>query len=186
MLKSKSSDKASEKIYILSENGVISGLKERQYVHENSILHSVVQCWVMNEDENVLIQRRAPTKDKSAGKWDVSFGGHCTEINNIDNILIDNVIKEGKEELGLDICSQDLIKLGEARYNSQENKNREIIGVFLLKVGNNQKFIFADGEVTEVRWIKPKDLHDNIKTNSEEYANRLVAIAILLEYLENA
>ena len=111
-----------EKIYTLNENGDISNLEDRQLVHNNGILHYAIQCWVMNEDGKILIQRRSATKEKSAGKWDVSFGGHCTETNDQKNILIDNVIKEGDEELGLQIKKNDIIKLGEFRYTSQENK----------------------------------------------------------------
>ena len=132
----------SEKIYVLDENGSILGLQDRQYVHEHGILHSAVQCWIMNSEGKVLIQRRAATKDKSAGKWDVSFGGHCVESDDTNDILIYNVIKEGKEGLGLTINPQNVIKLGEVRYTSQENKNNELLGIFLIKVNNNQKFVF--------------------------------------------
>ncbi|MBQ8481923.1 MAG: NUDIX domain-containing protein [Alphaproteobacteria bacterium] len=169
----------SEDIYVLNENGSICGLKDRQYVHNNGTLHSAVQCWVMNNNGEILIQRRAATKDKSAGKWDVSFGGHCVKTNNTKNILIDNVIKEGKEELGLDIKAQDIIKLGEVRYTSQEYKNKELLGIFLIRVDNTQKFIFEDGEVSEIRWIKPDTLYDNILKNPKEYANRIGAITLL-------
>lgn len=145
------------------------------------MLHSAVQCWVMNEQGKVLIQRRAATKDKSAGKWDVSFGGHCTET--LDNdILLANVIKEGKEELGLSIHSDDIIKLGEVRYSSQENKNKELLGIFLIKVANNQDFVFEDGEVSEVKWIAPDELYSQILNNPKEYANRLGAISLLQFY----
>ena len=83
------------------------------------------------EKGEVLIQRRAATKDKSAGKWDVSFGGHCAGVENEKDILIENVIKEGKEELGLSLSPEDIIKLGEVRYTSQENKNQIKINTFL-------------------------------------------------------
>ena len=126
-----------EHIYILNENGTYCGLQNRQYVHDNGILHPTVQCWIINKNGDVLIQRRAATKDHSAEKWDVSFGGHCTEVSNANDILVSNVIKEGKEELGLDINPQDIIKLGEVRYTSQKGKNREIIGVFLININDN-------------------------------------------------
>ncbi len=171
-----------EDIYVLNENGEICGLKDRQYVHNNGILHSAVQCWVMNGQGEILIQRRAAIKDKSAGKWDVSFGGHCVKTENSENILIANVIKEGKEELGLNIKAQDIIKLGEVRYISQENKNRELLGIFLVKVEDNQKFIFEDGEVSEVVWIKPDTLYNNIIQNPKDYANRIGAITLLRLY----
>ena len=136
----------------------------------------------MNGQGEILIQRRAATKDKSAGKWDVSFGGHCVKTENSENILIANVIKEGKEELGLNIKAQDIIKLGEVRYISQENKNRELLGIFLVKVDDNQKFIFEDGEVSEVVWIKPDTLYNNIIQNPNDYANRIGAITLLRLY----
>lgn len=172
----------SEKIYTLDENGNINGLQYRQYVHDNGILHSTVQCWIMNNNGEVLIQRRAASKDKSAGKWDVSFGGHCTKTTNNSDILINNIIKEGKEELGLEISPDKIIKLGEVRYTSQENKNREIIAIFLIHVSNNQKFIFEDGEVSEVRWINPELLYNNILQNPNDYANRLAAVTLLKFY----
>lgn len=172
----------SEEIYILDENGNFCGLKDRLEVHRNGILHSAVQCWVMNTAGQVLIQRRAATKDKSAGKWDVSFGGHCVKTDYDDNILIANVIKEGKEELGLDILPQEIIKLGEVRYISQENKNREILGIFLLMVNDDQKFTFNDGEVSEVMWISPDCLYNNIIQKPKDYANRLGALTLLNFY----
>jgi len=170
----------SEKIYTLNEAGNICGLKDRQYVHENGILHSAVQCWIMNEKKEILIQRRAATKDTSAGKWDVSFGGHCVKTDNPNHLLIDNVIKEGKEELGLTIDHQKVIKLGEIRYVSQGGKNKELLGVFLIKVANDQNFVFEDGEVSEVMWIKPEELYNNIIQKQKEFANRLGAITLLL------
>ena len=93
-----------------------------------------------------------------------------------------NVIKEGKEELGLSIHSDDIIKLGEVRYRSQENKNKELLGIFLIKVANNQDFVFEDGEVSEVKWIAPDELYSQILNNPKEYANRLGAISLLQFY----
>lgn len=171
-----------ENVYVLNENGSIKGLQNRQDVHTVGMLHSSVQCWVMNDEGMILIQRRATTKDKSAGKWDVSFGGHCTETVNQD-VLLANVIKEGKEELGLTIKPNDIVKLGEVRYTSQKNKNKELLGIFLIKVANNQEFVFEDGEVSEVKWIEPNDLYNQIKNNPSEYANRLGAISLLKFYI---
>ncbi len=171
-----------EKIYILNENGRFCGLRDRGEVHNQGILHSAVQCWIMNSKGEVLVQRRAATKDKSAGKWDVSFGGHCVKADKDEDILLANVIKEGKEELGLKIKADDVIKLGEVRYTSQENKNKELLGVFLIRVADNQKFVFEDGEVSEVKWMRPEDLRKNIQDKSKEYANRLGAVSLLQCY----
>ena len=171
-----------EKIYILNENGSVKGLEFRDIVHEKGLLHSAVQCWIMNNNGEVLVQRRAAAKDKSAGKWDVSFGGHCAETAEKDFITA-NVIKEAKEELGIRVTAEMLIKLGEIRYTSQQAKNKELLSVFLIKSGNFSHFVFNDGEVSEVKWIKLDELYSNIQSNPQEYANRLGAILLLKSYL---
>ena len=170
-----------EKIYTLNEDGTVNGTEFRDIVHEKGILHSAVQCWIMNKNGEVLIQRRAATKDKSAGKWDVSFGGHCAETPEKDFIKA-NVIKEAKEELGITISPDMLIKLGEVRYISQQRKNKELLSIFVIKSNNFRDFKFTDGEVSEVKWIEIDELYNNIINNPQEYANRLGAISLLKFY----
>lgn len=172
-----------EQIYTLSENGIIQNLTNRSEVHQKGILHLAVQCWIINEAGEILIQRRSLAKDKSAGKWDVSFGGHCSHTTQT-NIQIANLIKEGNEELGLQISEQDLIKLGEIRYTSQQNKNKELLGVYLLKIKNNQQFIFKDKEVMDVMRININTLYNNMSNNPKNYANRLNSLILLKNYIK--
>ena len=167
----------SENVCILKENGTVKGFMDRKQVHNQGILHSAIQCWLINSKGEVLIQRRAQTKEQSAGKWDVSFGGHCVQCKNKD-ILLNNLIKEAQEELGLVVNTNEVIKLGEVRYVSQQGKNKELLAVFLIHVPDNQTFTFCDGEVCEVQWIKPQVLRQKIIENPQKYANRLPALTL--------
>ena len=171
-----------EKVYVLNEKGEVLGLQDRQEVHKNGTFHVGVQCWLMNSKGQILIQRRSAKKEYSPGKWDVSFGGHCTQTDNKD-IYIGNLIKEGNEELGLSIDASKIIKLGEARYTSQGGKNRELLVVYLTTVPDNQKFVFKDGEVSDVKWTTIEEFKKNIIEKPAEYANRMIAVA-LLEFYE--
>ena len=143
-----------EQVYILNEKGEVIGLEDRPKVHENGTLHAGVQCWLMNSRGQILIQRRSATKAQSANKWDVSFGGHCTQTDNPHGIYVGNLIKEGSEELGWTIDVDKIEKLGEARYTSQSGKNREVLAVYLTIVPDNQQFVFRDGEVSDVKWTQ--------------------------------
>ncbi|MBR4932361.1 MAG: hypothetical protein IKZ02_04970 [Alphaproteobacteria bacterium] len=59
--------------------------------------------------------------------------------------MIENVIKEGLEELGL-ICSEkDIIYFESSRYILMNGNNRELLNVFLIHVPNEQVFTFYDG-----------------------------------------
>ncbi len=174
-----------EPLYVINENGTVLGLTDRNIVHQKGLLHLAVQCWVMNEKGEVLIQRRSATKDKSAGKWDVSFGGHCTAVSDTTAIFSANVIKEGQEELGLTLTTDDIVKLGEVRYTSQNNNNRELLGVFLVNCTRQTNFSFTDGEVCDVKWVNIAELEQNILHNPQEYANRIGALSLLKIYLNN-
>ena len=171
-----------EKVYILNEKGEVLGLEDRPIVHENGTLHAGVQCWVMNSKGQILIQRRSAKKEQSPGKWDVSFGGHCTKTDNPHGIYVGNLIKEGYEELGLTIDVENIVKLGEARYTSQGGKNREVLAVYLTSVPDDQKFVFRDGEVSDVKWTTVQELKKDILENPTEYANRLPAVCLLEFY----
>lgn len=171
-----------EKVYVLDEKGNVIGLEDRQKIHENGTLHAGVQCWLMNSKGQILIQQRSKKKEQSPGKWDVSFGGHCTKTDNPHGIYVGNLIKEGYEELGLTISADDIVKLGEARYTSQGGKNREVLAVYLTKVPDDQKFVFRDGEVSDVKWTTVQELKKNILENPAEYANRLPAVCLLEFY----
>ena len=173
-----------EQVYVLNEKGEVAGLEDRPKVHENGTLHAGVQCWLMNSKGQILIQKRSAKKEQSAGKWDVSFGGHCTETNNPHGIYVGNLIKEGYEELGLTIDANKITKLGEARYTSQSGKNREVLAVYLTIVPDNQQFVFRDGEVSDVKWTSVAELKKNILENPDKYANRLPAVCLLEFYMK--
>lgn len=170
-----------EKIYTLAENGIVNGLEKRDIIHTNGILHLSVQCWVVNSMGQVLIQKRSSGKDQSAGKRDVSFGGHCTLCLNRD-ILIENVVKEGREELGLNCSKSDVNCLGNARYVSMNGNNRELLNIFLIRVPNDQMFIFHDGEVVAIKWVDMNEL-DKFSGQLATYANRQIAVSFLKKHV---
>ena len=48
----------------------------------------------------------------------------------------------------------------------------------------NITFSFNDGEVSDVSWINPTELYIQIKENKDQYANRLSALELLINYFE--
>ena len=168
----------SEDIYILEENGTIKGLCDRKQAHSEGILHLTIQCWIINSKNEVLLQKRSLAKDQCPGQWDVSFGGHCTKTDD-KNVMLANLVREAEEELGLQISADKVVKLGEIRYTFQEGKNKELMGVFLFQVPDDQKFTFKDGEVSEIKWVNIEELKQNVLFHPEEYANKLPALFLL-------
>lgn len=72
---------------------------ERNDAHRRGICHRVIHFLIINAENQILIQQRSPAKETGANLWDVSVGGHVESTEDIGT----GIIRETKEELGLDI-----------------------------------------------------------------------------------
>ena len=53
-----------EYLDIVDDNNRITGkIAKRSYIHQNGIWHREVACWIMNKEGEILVQKRAKTKD---------------------------------------------------------------------------------------------------------------------------
>ena len=106
----------------------------------------------------VLWQRRSEKLDNFPGKWDVSAGGHV----NLDETFADAAVREGHEEIGIEITKDDLILVAFRR-------NRNIMNLVYLVdwTGREDEFRFDDGEVSEVKWVLLEEMDEFRKTNAK-------------------
>ena len=86
---------------IVDENGNPTGQTiERSLAHTNGVRHRTVHIWIAREvmgKWQVLLQKRALTKDSFPGRYDTSSAGH---IQAGDEPL-ESAMRELKEELGI-------------------------------------------------------------------------------------
>ena len=62
---------------ILDEHGnKTDRIKPRSEVHRDGDWHRAVHIWIINNQGEILLQRRAPDKDTHPNFWDISVGGH--------------------------------------------------------------------------------------------------------------
>ncbi len=62
---------------VLNENGVGTGRPAtRKEIHEKGLWHRAIIVAIINNDNKVLIQKRAKTKEKFPDLWDLSVAGH--------------------------------------------------------------------------------------------------------------
>lgn len=98
----------SEYVDVLFENGQFSGeRKERRVVHATGEWHLSIHIWVIKGDE-VLLQKRASSKESFPGLYDASVAGHVDSGESV----IDAAIREAKEELSVPISDSQLIYAG--------------------------------------------------------------------------
>lgn len=160
---------------------------ERSEAHKHGVCHRVVHLWILNQHNDVLIQQRSSNKDIGADLWYVSVAGHIDASESIE----DTLIRETKEELGLDISNLvDSIVylytfLEHATANNGTYIDDEFSDVFLLKADFdiNEVTVQAD-EVQDVKYIKYDDFKDMILQQDKTFWQHTTGYKMLLCALE--
>jgi len=159
-----------EFVDLMDENGNELGIKkEKSRVHKDGDWHKGAHVWIMKGDK-ILLQKRALEKEFFPDCFDVSCGGHVKSGETFEETLV----RELKEELGLSVKKEDLVFLEKRRQVSIiKSKNlisREILGVFILKLGVELEDLDIDkSEISEVRLFDIDELKNLLKDKPEMF-----------------
>jgi isopentenyldiphosphate isomerase len=104
-----------EELYdVYDEAGRRLGRAPRAEVHRNpGLIHRAVHVLVFNRRGELLLQKRAATKDIEPGRWDTSVGGHL----DAGEEWLAAAGREMQEELG--VAPGELVHLYDFRYRSE-------------------------------------------------------------------
>ena len=90
---------------VLNEWGEYTGeVASRDRCHTEGLWHRAVYGFVIDKDKNVLLQKRSANKRAWPNMWDVTVGGHV----DAGEFGRQALIREAKEELGLDITDDEI------------------------------------------------------------------------------
>lgn len=153
-----------ELLRLFDENYQFVEVKSREFAHSKSckLYHEVVHIILINNKNQVLLQKRSATKKEHPNLWDLSVTGHVSSSDN----LYSACVRETFEEIGLNFKQADFEKLKTIR----DDLGKEFINIFLCKkqVDENTKFVFSDNEVSEVKFFSKTELHEMLY--SAEYS----------------
>jgi 8-oxo-dGTP diphosphatase len=169
---------------ILDENGNKTGqIKPRSEVHRDGLVHRMVHVWIVNSQNKILMQRRAPQKDSYPNMWDVSVGGHI--LAGMD--AIETVIKEVEEELGVNIELNEIELLfkfkGSDTYNETVFNNGFYEEYLIEKDLDIKTLKIQKEEVAEVRWFSMEELEKEILNKNPEFVPHTRTFPILFKIL---
>lgn len=153
---------------ILDEQGNKTGkTKARTEVHRDGDWHKAVHIWIVNDKDEILLQKRSPNKDSYPNMWDISSAGHLTAGDD----SLQGAIREIKEELGVDVTPSQLKLIGvrkKADKYSQTFINNEFNDVYLLRLSLDlDKITLQEDEVSEVKYIPINKFRSMIKTRDK-------------------
>ena len=169
-----------EYLDVLDENGKKTGdVKPRDQVHRDGNWHRTVIVWIMNSGKEVLLQKRSPAREKYPNMWHISVAGHILA----GEASMATVIKEVKEELGLDLKAKDIKFLFTTCKSSTPKPNyteNEFSDVFLVEKDVDVGEIIMDtDEVVDAKFFKWEEYKNIVKEKNAdfvipEYASRLI------------
>lgn len=131
----------------VDKNGKVIGCRPRSEFHNNPrIIHPVVHCWLFNSKGQILLQKRASTKQTYPGHWDISAAGHISSGENHETTLL----RECGEELG--VVPQKYLLCD--KYVFRQEQQTELIYLFagLVNIPRG-KFKLQTEEVEEIEWV---------------------------------
>jgi isopentenyl-diphosphate delta-isomerase type 1 len=128
---------------LVDENGNITGKATRTECHNGSfLLHPVVHLHILNSEGELLLQKRAETKDTQPGKWDTAVGGHVDYGETVTEALF----RETQEELNIQSFSPVFI----VRYKYTSDVEAELVHSFYATY--NEEIHPDPVEITEAKF----------------------------------
>lgn len=159
-----------EYIDIVDEHGNRTGeAKTKAEIHKNGHRHRTVHVWLLNENGQLLIQRRSSTVIYP-NLWDISSAGHISA----GETPLQAAMRELREELGLIVAREDIGHLFVIRgiRNVLKNGtyiNHEINDVYLVRIKGMPILKLQDEEVAEVKWVPWRELERIVESNDPAF-----------------
>jgi isopentenyl-diphosphate delta-isomerase type 1 len=165
-----------EYFYVVDEDDNVIGEATREECHsESGLIHRSVYIFVLNDRNDLFIQRRSMSKDLYPGYYTGSATGHVDYGEDYDEAAG----RELREELGIDAPLQRLGKV-----KSFSESEREISVIYICRC--NGPFEFNRKEITEGIFMSIEDIKRSLETGERKFAYGFeVAFKELLAHIED-
>ncbi len=174
-----------EKYDVLNEQGEFTDkVATKKECHEKGLWHRAVNALIINNKDEILLQKRSANKKIWPNKWDVSFGGHVLA----GEFGIQTVIREAKEELNLYITDNDIKYLVCATAINIDTNiiNKQFNEYYLItKEIDLSKIKLQEDEVSEVKFFTIEEINSMINNNYKDIAENKVAWSLLERITNN-
>ena len=170
-----------ELLDIVDEQGNFTGqVMEREKAHDLNLLHWEVGVFIVNDKNEILLQKRSQNKRFSPNKW-APCAGHVISGETQDS----TAIREVEEELGIKLSPGDL-RILEERDVLKLESNSSLTRMYYV-IYNKNDFTIQTEELSEVKWLNIDEVIDRIKNNDESItlkSNRLYLLERLKTILK--
>ena len=162
-------------------NGQSLELIDKMFAHKQHILHKAFSVFIIDENEQMLVQKRAINKYHSGGLLTNACCSHP---------VTEDIKKEAKlrlvEELGISCEIEFVDKF--LYYAEFENSMAEfeLDYIFIGKYNSDIEIKFNKEEISKVEWIPITKLCEDVSNNPSKYTRWFVtALYNVLRYLNS-
>lgn len=155
--------------------------EKRSIIHQNNLIHRASHIILLDENKNILLQKRASSKDSYPLIYTTSTSGHVDAGEN----YLQAAIREAFEELGIQISQNDLTPIGKI-YPCPETAN-EFTFLYTLIYNQNKMgpLNFPKDEVDSLKWIPLKEFSKQINLFPENFTPSFLKVFHLFSNTTN-
>lgn len=153
-----------ELLRVVDKNGnETSEILEREELHNRGKLHNEVTIYVINNNGEVLLQRRSKNRRFCPNKLGV-IAGHQSYRED----PLAGAIREVKEEVGLKVNKEEIKPLCDKYLVEEEYNNHYMYPYYVVVNKKEEDFIIQKEELSYVKWYKIDDVIKMTEEESEE------------------
>lgn len=170
---------------VLNEDGEFTGeVASREECHKIGLYHKAVVVFIINSKGEVLLQQRSSTKKLWPNLWDITAGGHVLK----NEFGYQAVIRETKEEIGLELQSEELLFIGCTRStNTQKDIINNHFNEFYIvrKDIDINSLTLQKEEVQDIKWFKKEEVIERIHNDCDQLTDKVSCWQYLEKYLNS-
>ena len=143
--------------------------------------YGTARVYVVNDDGQLMVSKRAEGLSGNPGKWQTYFGGHVGAGTTHE----ETAQRELEEEAGIARQLDDFFFIDKGR---NDDKKMFFENYAVRFNGQPSELHFSDGEVTEAKWMSMEEYSDDVKAHPEKWCNSCPPERqkIIREWLANA
>jgi isopentenyl-diphosphate delta-isomerase len=162
-----------EYFYAVDKNDNVLGKATREECHKNNIIHRSVYIFVLNDRDELFLQKRSESKDLYGGYYTGSATGHVDFGEGYEEAAQ----RELGEELGIKAKLRYL-----CRVKSFSGIEREISALYLCR--HSGQIRFNNTEIDEGTFMSVEEIRRELETGEKKFAYGFkVAFDELLKHL---
>lgn len=154
-----------ENVIIVDKNDNQIGLMPKLDAHKKGILHRAFSVFVLNNNNEIMLQKRAYNKYHSGGLWTNTCCSHQREGENSIEAGKRRLLEEMGFETELKIITSFIYKVEFENGLTEHELDYLLIGKFLKTPVINKQ------EVADWKWMKIELIADDIKLNPNNYTS---------------